>query len=499
MELQFEKTACFCLTPALREVRTLEQAQEIRLSDGMPDIGRVLCGWGQVIQRSKEWAADCVSLTAGMMVWVLYAPEDGSEARWVEGWIPFSATWDLPQTAAEGTIRIQCLTRFVDARSLSARKIMVRAGVSALCEAWIPAEGEVFAPKDLPEAVELQKVTYPLRVPKEAGEKAFALEEELTLPGTAPGIEKPVYYTLEPEIQEQRVMGDKVVFRGSARLHLLYLTQSGGLHGEDFTLAFSQFAELREGRSSDAQVSLLPGVTALELEMGDSTHLHLKCGLTAQYLIDDLQTLEVCQDAYCLDRDLEISQDILDLGALLDSRQETLAAEQTLPGEGEAAVDVCFFPDFPRQRLTDSGVTQEVCGTFQVLYLAGDGSLQAGIARWEGRMDLAADPACRVTAEPVPSPVPQILMGGGDMKLRTEYGLRFRITAGQGIPMVTGLTLGEQKEPKEDRPSLILRRAGTGDLWQIAKASGSTVGAIRSANHLAEEPAPGQMLLIPIL
>ena len=499
MELQFEKLTISCLSPILREVRTLEQAQEIRLSDGMPDIGRVLCGWGQVIQRSKEWAADSVSLTAGMLVWVLYAPEDGTEARWEDGWIPFSASWDLPQTAAEGTIRIACLTRFVDARSLSARKIMVRAGISVLCQAWIPGEGEIFTPGELPEGLELRRVKYPLRIPKEAGEKAFTLEEDLTLPGTAPTLGKAVYYTLEPELQEQRVMGDKAVFRGSARLHLLYETEAGALRSQDFQLPFSQFAELKESRSNEGEVSLILGVTALELECVDSTHLRVKCGLAAQYLVDDLETLELIEDAYCLDRDLEVSRDVLDLGAVLETRRETLAAEQTVPGEGELALDVSFFPDFPRQRNLEDRVTQELSGTFQVLYEGTDGSLQAAVSRWEGRMDLAADPACRIAAEPLPGPEPQILMGGGDMKLRTEVPLGLRITAGEGIPMVTGLTLGEQKEPDEDRPSLVLRRTETGDLWQIAKDSGSTVEAIRSANHLTEDPEAGRMLLIPIL
>jgi len=64
--------------------------------------------------------------------------------------------------------------------------------------------------------------------------------------------------------------------------------------------------------------------------------------------------------------------------------------------------------------------------------------------------------------------------------------------------MITGVELGEEKEPDANRPSLILRRAGHGRLWDIAKESGSTMDAIRKANGLQEEPAAGQMLLIPV-
>jgi hypothetical protein len=63
---------------------------------------------------------------------------------------------------------------------------------------------------------------------------------------------------------------------------------------------------------------------------------------------------------------------------------------------------------------------------------------------------------------------------------------------------LTALEAGEAKTPDPHRPSLILRRAGKDDLWQIAKASGSTVADIQKANNLQTEPDADQMLLIPI-
>ena len=53
MELQFQRTACSCLEPVVREIQNVEQTQELKLPDGMPDIGRVLAAWGQTILRGK--------------------------------------------------------------------------------------------------------------------------------------------------------------------------------------------------------------------------------------------------------------------------------------------------------------------------------------------------------------------------------------------------------------------------------------------------------------
>ena len=88
MELQWNSMPWTYLKSNVHQVMNQEQTLEVRLSDGMPDIGRVLCAWGQVMVRGKEWRGDDVSVNCGVMAWVLYAPEDGSQAQCVECWIP---------------------------------------------------------------------------------------------------------------------------------------------------------------------------------------------------------------------------------------------------------------------------------------------------------------------------------------------------------------------------------------------------------------------------
>ena len=51
MELQFAKQGCSCMKRVISQVKELEQTQELRLLDAMPDIGRVLGCWGQILIR----------------------------------------------------------------------------------------------------------------------------------------------------------------------------------------------------------------------------------------------------------------------------------------------------------------------------------------------------------------------------------------------------------------------------------------------------------------
>ncbi|MBQ7800739.1 MAG: DUF3794 domain-containing protein [Oscillospiraceae bacterium] len=498
MELRFRKSTCRCLNRAAREVKNEEVTQELKLPDGMPDIGRVIAAWGQVVLRSKEWRGDTASVAGGVMVWVLYAPEDGSDARCVDTWLPFTVKWDVSEADREGTIRVTPLLRFADSRALSARKMMVRAGVALLGEMLYPAEIEVSTAEDVPEDVELLTNTYPVRLPRQAGEKTFLLDEELRIPGSVPVMERILSFTMQPEITDQKVMAGKVVFRGSGNLHLVYRCVEGRIRTWDFELPFSQFQELEAEPGEDARAAGSLAVTSLELDPGEEGRLRLKCGLVFQYVVSDRGLLELTQDAYSTGRQTGITMDYLRLPTVLEERQEVLSAEHQLPGQNGQPVDAVFLPDFPRQRRTAEGTVFEIPGLFQTVYYGEDGSLQSATARWEGQYDLGADEDSRIDVSVAPVGRPGAAMGGDGMDLRGQLRIGVSTTTDRGIPMVTALELGELQEPDPGRPSLILCRPEGEKLWELAKRCGSTVGAIRQANGLEEEPSEDRILLVPV-
>ncbi len=498
MQLNFSSQPCPYLDTAVREVETMELTQEIRLNEGMPDVGKILCAWGQWVLRGKEWRTGSISCSAGLMVWVLYQPEDGSEVQWVDGWIPFQMRWDLPEGTPEGTIRIQCLPRFVDARSISARKILVRSGISAQAEAFVPGEARIYQPEEVPEEVELLRTTWPLRLNCEAGEKTFALDEELELPQSAPQPDKIVYFRMEPKITERRVLGNKLVFRGYGNLHALYRSREGQLHSWDFELPFSQFAQLEGEYGSDAQGDLVLNPTSIEPELEETGKIRFKAGMAAQYLISDKRMLDITEDAASPCRELEVQKQMLELPAILEVRREVLSPEQRIQADGNAAADVSFLPEFPRVRRMEDRMEVEVPGSFQTLYYGTDSCLHASASGWEGKQTVEAGEDTRLLAMVQSPERVQGNVGAGEITMSAELPMEMTAVTRQQIPMVTGLTMGEPKPLDPMRPSLILRRAGEKRLWDIARESGTTMEAIRKANGLTEEPAPDRMLLIPV-
>lgn len=497
MELQFEKKACRCLRRNVWEVKDQEQTQEVKLPEGMPDIGNILSAWGQCVMRGKEWRSDGISVSGGVMAWVLYTPADGTEPRSMEVWLPMQMKWSFPESIREGTIRATWLLKGVDARTLSARKMMVRANASVLAEALEPFEDEISTADHVPEDVQLLRNTYPARLPMEAGEKIFAIDEEFTLPASEPTPEKLISFCLSPQVTEQKVLGGKAVFRGVGNFHMLYQGVDGQLHSWDQETNFSQFCDLDRDYDKDAWISVVMAMSSLEPELQDG-HIRLKCGLIAQYLISDVVMLELIEDAYSPNRQVTVESRELRLPMVLDGSQETLRFESSIPENATRVVDVNVCPEQPIMRRAGDLTELECNGQFQVLFCDENGALQGRSARWSQVWELPASADTEVLGAVHSTSRPQASINAGQINLNGAIQTEAMTVSRQGMPMVTGLELGEMLRPDPSRPSLILRRAGEGTLWDIAKDTGSTVSAIQKANGLSDEPLDDRLLLIPV-
>jgi len=217
-----------------------------------------------------------------------------------------------------------------------------------------------------------------------------------------------------------------------------------------------------------------------------------------QYLICDREMREVVEDAYSLNRELDIQCESVRENVVLDRGRETLYPEQTINTEADIVTDVCFLPDFPATERTGGKAALQYPGTFHILYYGTDRQLHSGNARWQGRWETELESSAKILGIPG-QPQVQAVIGNGVVHVSAELPVEMEAWAQQEISMVTGIHGGEPLKQDPSRPSLMLKRAGQASLWEIAKNSGSTVDAICKANGLQEEPVDSRMLLIPVL
>lgn len=495
MDLQFNQRVIKCLQSADREYQTQEQTLEIRIPDGMPDIAMVLACWGQPVLRGKEWRADHLGVTGGVMAKILYLPEEAGPVQTLEAWLPLQMKWTIPNSRQDGTMLVDLGLRSADARVLSARKLMVRTNVGALLQTLTPMELSVSQSQDLPEDVQLLTNQYYLSLPREAGEKAFGLDETLQLPASDPKPERIVRFRLTPQVLEQKVLSDKLIFRGLCILHLLYQSEDGQLHSRDLDVPFSQYTDLSEEFAPEATVQIWPVVTNLELERTGEGDIHLKAGLSGQYVIHDRLRIDVPQDAYSAVRPVELQMTSFMAPGLLDQKVLPVTAQADPQVDVMKPVDVAFWREMPYISRDGGSVSAELCGTFQMLYYDPEGQLQCTQTRWEQTLPLPTDGETDAEVSLRVGGKPQYSTGMLQADLLADYEAK----NSSGIEMIRALELGERTNPDPQRPSLILTKAGTRDLWQIAKDNATTVSLIKEANGLEGEPAPDAVLLIPVI
>lgn len=494
MELQWEHRNWEYLRCHTRQVQNVEQTQEIRLPEGMPDIGRVLCAWGQCMVRSKEWRNEGMTVGGVVQVWVLYAPEDGSEPRSVEAQLPYSGKWNFQDSKREGYIRVNAQLCHVDGRALSSRKLMVRASVSLLAEAMEMTEAAVYAPEDAPQTLQMLKKTYPAVLPREAGEKLFTVEETIT-PASAP--RKILACRVQPVIGEQAAAGGRVVFRGECRVQLVYMDENDQICSDSHVLPFAQMAELDRDYDKDATAMVVPAVSGVEHTVSAGT-VSVSCSLIGQYVIFQRWMLEAIEDVYCPHCPVEANVQPLQLPMVLESRSEQMELMAEAEAAAERLVDVTCLQEQPTIWRDGEQVVLEAPCTFQALYYDDEGNLRSLTKSGSGRLQLPAAPECTMTACITACETPQAMMMGQNLRLETRNTLQLCTRADQQIPMISGVSMGTaMRDPSA--PSLILQRMGEGGLWELAKNCDSTVEAILKANPAAGEPQPGQMLLIPVM
>ncbi|MBQ2919830.1 MAG: LysM peptidoglycan-binding domain-containing protein [Oscillospiraceae bacterium] len=494
MELPFEKTETRFWQQKLYTPVVKEETQEYKLPDTLPDAGRVISAWGQAVLRGKEWRGDHISLSGGVMVWILYAPEDGSEPRRVESWLPFSMRVEHHHDGEDGVIRTECMLCSVDARNVSARKLMLRCSVGLMVQTLVPRAAELYHPKEMPEDIQLLDRTYPMVLTRETGERTFLVEELLPMDRQIP--RKLIYYRLTPRVTEQKVLGSRAVFRGVGELHLLGLDEQQKLVSLDLQVPLAQYLELQEDWGEGSEVSNLLCVTSLEVEP-EENGIRVKCGLVSQYILNVPGVIRCLEDAYSPQRELELVRQEVVLPAWLDEQVQLFELQERLTGD-EVPVDAIFFPELPMVTKQPGGAEIRVGGSFQLLSEAPDGLL---LGR---QLKTARTVSQRTECDTIPCTWLRggtgLRRDGGSWTAEQELEMRIDSIAARPIAMVSSMKAGECRVPDPERPSVIVRSGCPGEtLWDIAKYCGSTVSAIQRLNKLESEPEEGRLLLIPVV
>ena len=480
MELELERTALDGFTAVLDTAVAQEETMESIVPDACPDLLGVCDTEGVVCLHRKEAMEGRVELSGTIHAMLLCQPEGEVGLRRLEVDLPFTCTADAAAITPGCKVVAEPRLRGADARLVNPRKVLVRADLAV--------DVQVFAPvADWACASVLE--------PEQAGVEH--------LPGSRPEGSALLKWRVALECGEAKVIGSKLIFKGSARLQVLYRCADGGLSTGEFELPISQLMEVSgAGEEAMCQVELVLTDLSCELDDGDGRTISVSMGLLAQAVVREERSMTLLTDVYSTLYDLNTQVRQLALSRVADRGEREVAVRELLE-TGVAAQDVLdayvTMGEAAQNRegervslttqvnvhllcRTEDGETTSVTRTLPVSCPV---ELPEG-ARCSCR--------CACTAPVYAAPT----AGGVEVRFPVRFG--WLALTGSKAAAVSAVTFDENAPiDHTGQPSIVLRMVTGGErLWDIAKAYGTTGRDVMQANALEEEELPdGQLLLIP--
>ena len=505
MELELERTQMNGYESLLNTTVLREETLEMIVPDACPDILRIVETDGMALLRSKEAQDGRAEVSGTVKAAVLYLPDGESGMRHLEVELPFSCAAEHRDLGPSCSVTACVRVRHIDARAVNPRKILVRAEAAVDIQAFTPmtdslCDKVVCAPEaGMQQLTETQDVYVTACVQ----EKPFPFSDEITLPGSKPAAAELLKTRAELCCNESKIIGNKLIFKGSANVQLLYRGVDDGVYTGSSELSFSQILEVSGvGEGADCDLTLaLAGASFSLISGGDGRTVTASLDLLAQAVVREERTVDLLTDAYSTAQPLAAERSEyrlerrVDVGVRAQNTREIWEI-------GAAARDVidCHLSlgqvtrSREGEKLTLTAETEVT-----VLYAGEDGGVYSVQRQMPVlcTLELPENCDCFCRCENVGDVYATPAAGGVEVRFTLDF--RYCALAARQVAGVSALHPGEVPEAEGDQPSLVLRMLETGErLWDVAKAYSTTIADIMSANELSEEnAAQGRLLLIP--
>ena len=503
--MEFERDTIISYETAAEVTLCQEETLESIVPDACPDILRIVDVCGQATISGKQAREGVAQVTGMVRASILYQPEGGGGLRRMEVGLPFTCQAEAPGLTERGTVLARPRLCRAEARALNPRKVLLRVDLAVDVTACQPVERAVCCGVTGPEEGtvcqrQFQGEHYQLCAVQE---KPFTFSDQIRLPsgsGEAPVL---LAARAQPECGESKLIGSKLIFKGMVEIYLLLQEPGGALVTSHESLPFSQAIEVSgTDGEGDCQVEVEVASFRCDQDPADGRAVDVELELLAQAQVRCRRPVTLLQDLYSTSNLMEVQRENQLLCRLGEQSVRPQSVRELLE-TGEmvrSVVDARLALGQVRQSIEGRELVLTVDACVTVLYLDENELVQCVqrsipvSSRLECPEGVRCSCRCACPGEVFAAPA------AGGVEVRFTVESRCLTTETAAVPAVTSAQLGEPRNAGEGvRPSVVLRMPAPGEeLWDIAKAHGTTMEQILQANELEEEALPyGRMLLIP--
>ncbi len=503
MELEFDREVIRDFEVLAEETVCQEETLETIVPDACPDILRIAAVCGQASLNGKQVRDGLAEVSGTVRAVVLYQPEEGGGLCRLEAALPFSVQLEVPGLTGQGAVQACVRLRSAEARALNPRKVLLRADLAADLTVVRPRE-QVFCQGVLEAGTHgvqekvMEGETCQLTAVQE---KPFTFSDQVRLNGGAGEPVRLMCCRAVPLCGECKLIGTKLIFKGTVELQLLVQEAGGVLTSFHESLAFSQVMEVPGvGESGDCRLAVELTQLSCEALGEDGRTLELTLDLLAQAQVWSRRSAALLLDLYSTGFQTQVEREEQSLWQLLELSNRVQNVRELLETGARNVVDSWVSLGELHRSQEGEQLVLEGEARVSVLYLDEEGAVQTfqRALTVACRLDAPAGAVCRCRMAPPGEVFAAPTAGGIEVRFSVEF--QCLLLREKKYPAVCGAALGEPRTRGEGaQPSVVLRLAGPGeDLWELAKSCGTTTQKILQANELEEEVLPaGRMLLIP--
>ena len=505
MELELERTQLNGFETVLNTTVCREEMLEAIVPDACPDILTICDTEGQVCLSGKQAQEGRAEISGTIYAAVLYLPDGAQGMRRMEVSIPFSCTADSPGIHAGCSVVAVPRVQSAETRLLNPRKVLVKVNLAVCVAVYAPVQEEICAGVTNPETAGVEQLTQRQEtcVVANVEEKSFPFTDDLNLPGGRPEAEELLRHRLCVCCTESKIIGNKLIFKGSAQLQTLCRGTDGGLFTAEFELPFSQIMEVvGAGEESACEIQVVPLSCACTLDGGDGRTVSVALELLAQAVVRETRSVAMLSDVYSTTHTLVPDFRTYSLSQLLEQgvRRQTVREILETGALAREVADAYVTIGTVAQSREGERLNLTAQVTVSLLCMDEEGAV-SGVTRTipvSCPVELPADAVCSCVCSATGQVYAAPTSGGVEVRFPLDFqvvALSVKKTAG-----VENIRL-EEEAPGQgvEQPSIVLRTVGAGErLWDIAKAYCTTARDIMQANDLEQEELPaGELLLIP--
>lgn len=502
MELEMNERSFPYLGRVFHQILHQEETGETIVPDIYPDISQIVHAYAEPIIRGKDVRDKSIVISGGVKGGLIYVSDDRSLTRELSFYLPFNVKFSSPDVTEQARVICSCKICAVDAKIVNSRKAMLRIDLGCSVSAYEQAYTYSYERIETPDELQLREKEYMVQLPLELSEKTFMFSDTLELPLSKPPIHHVCKRTFHLEILDQKLVGNKGVFKGTATIKLLYLSEDERLYTHVWQLPFSQYCEFaRDHDHGSLELEIVLTDHELELETPDNFYkLDMTLHLLVQGLVLEEQELKVIDDAYCIGQNFCPKWKQYTMDICLDRRQDRRPVKQRIDRRMTEIIDTDLYIGFPHVGRTGDQVDLVSDVQIHLIGTNENGELLEIVEQVEDTQAFSLSEQASVVANAALATAVDISNLSDSIQLVCDILRSVSFYSKKDIQTLCGGTLEPIETNGPERPSIIIKNIPENtELWDLAKLYHSRIDTICAVNGLKESTLETeQVLLLPV-